>query len=202
MGTQLSFCFLAAEEYLPAPLPTVADIKYSQGPSLLDDRPGGVKVVRVNSHFAVKYGRLVDFIEGVNMVFVSESTNIRVPKLYAMFTEVSTDIKLIVMEYIPGKTLLRCWEGLDHEQKQLIATQLRQGFDELRSLPPPDPGYFGSLDRSGLRHSSSNMWMETRHSGAHSRQKTELSKHLWKRRDIPVGNWTRCMNRPTSWKLH
>jgi len=104
---------------------TVADIKSLQGPDILDDRHKGVKVVRVSSHFAIKYGLLVDFIEGENMVFVRESTNIRVPTLYAMFTEVSSDMKFIVMEYIPGKTLLSCWEALDHGQKQLISTQLR-----------------------------------------------------------------------------
>lgn len=152
MDTQLSFRFLAPEGDLPAPLPTVADIKSLQGPDILDDRHKGVKVVRVSSHFAIKYGRLVDFIEGENLVFVRESTNIRVPTLYAMFTEVSSDMKFIVMEYIPGKTLLSCWEALDHDQKQLISTQLRHCFDELRSLPSPNPEYFGSLNRSALRH--------------------------------------------------
>ena len=152
MDTQLSFRFRAPEDRLPAPLPTVADITSSQGPDILDDRHSGVKVVRVNSHFAIKYGRLVDFLEGENMVFVRKSTKIRVPELYAMFTEVSTDIRFIVMEYIPGKTLSSCWKALDNDQKQLITKQLRHYLDELRSLPSPNPSYFGSLDGSGLRH--------------------------------------------------
>ena len=152
MGTQLDFRFLAPEDDLPGPLPTVADIISSEGANMIVKRHNGDKIVRVNDHFVIKYGRHVDFLEGVNMAFVRESTNIRVPKLYAMFAEVSTDISFIVMEYIPGKTLQKCYKGLDNDQKQRIATQLRQYFDELRSLPSPKPEYFGSLDRSGLRH--------------------------------------------------
>ncbi|OIW30981.1 phosphotransferase enzyme family protein, partial [Coniochaeta ligniaria NRRL 30616] len=137
-------------EDLPAPLPTVAEIKSSHGPDVLDERSGVVKVVRVNQHFAVKYGWQVHLVEGDSMIFVAKSTKIRVPKVYAMFTEVSTNLKFIVMEYISGKTLADRWEELDQDQKQAIATQLRRYFDELRSLP--SPGYFGSIDGSGLGH--------------------------------------------------
>ncbi|KAH8902418.1 kinase-like protein [Coniochaeta sp. PMI_546] len=151
MDSQLTFRFRVPDEDLPAPLPTLADIKSAQGSDNLDVQSRHT-IVRVNSHFVVKYGRNIEFLEGENMVFVRESTNIRVPKLYAMFAEVSTDIRFLVMEYIPGKTLGRRYKELDRNQKQLVAVQLRRYFDELRSLPCPNPAYFGSLDGSGLRH--------------------------------------------------
>ena len=147
MDAHLKFHFLAPEEDLPGPLPSVEAIKLAQGPDILDTRFN--HVVRVNGHFAVKFSRNIDPIECENMRFVAESTQIRIPKLYAAFTDVATGITFLVMEYIPGQTLAQCWGSLGADRKELIATQLRHYFDELRSLPAPD--HFACIDGSGLR---------------------------------------------------
>ncbi len=147
MGTQLIYHFVAPEEDLPGSLPTVETIRAAQGPDILDKRFN--HVVRVNGHFAVKFGHTIDLIEGENMRFVAKSTQIRIPKLYATFTEVATGVNFIVMEYIPGEDLSSCWGSFGADRKELIATQLRHYFDELRSLPAPDR--FASIDGSGLR---------------------------------------------------
>ena len=83
------------------------------------------------------------------MQFVAQSTQVRIPKLYATFTEVATGMNFIVMEYIPGTSLSRCWASLEANRKEVIVRQLRHYFDELRSLPAPD--HFASIDGSGLR---------------------------------------------------
>jgi hypothetical protein len=113
MDEPISFRFLAPDEDLPAPLPTVAVIKASKGPNVLDDRRGSYRVVHVNNYFVVKYGRRIDLLEGENMLFVKRSTNIRIPKLYATFTEVFSNINFIIMEHIPGKVLENCWGTLN-----------------------------------------------------------------------------------------
>lgn len=40
------------------------------------------------------------------MIFVRENTNIRVPKVYALYSNPTTAIQYIIMEGMPGKILL------------------------------------------------------------------------------------------------
>jgi hypothetical protein len=51
-------------------------------------------MVRVGKHFIVKFGQDVDLIEGENMLFVQKTTNVAVPKIYALYTDASTKTEL------------------------------------------------------------------------------------------------------------
>ncbi|KAF3492260.1 phosphotransferase family protein [Arthroderma uncinatum] len=80
-------------------------------------------------------------------MYVHKSTNIPVPKVYALYdmNDVELEMNYMVMEYIEGQTLESCWATLTDPQKEDIATTLKEYFVELRSLP--SPGYYGSLGR-------------------------------------------------------
>jgi hypothetical protein len=58
-------------------------------------------------------------------------------------------VSFIVMEYIPGTTVLSAWETLSASAKRDIVSQLRRHMDELRSIP--SPGYYGGVWRQQIR---------------------------------------------------
>jgi serine/threonine protein kinase len=142
MAARSDLPYFAPSEVLPAPLPTVAEILAS---TTRLSAPYENPVFRVGDHFAVKYGVRVNLQEGENQLFVQQSTNIPVPKVYALFHDEATKTDFIVQEYIPGRSLERVWGKLGVPDKQAIATQLRQNLDELRSIPAP--GHFGGIWR-------------------------------------------------------
>ncbi|KAK3301546.1 uncharacterized protein B0H64DRAFT_383960 [Chaetomium fimeti] len=134
-------------------LPTVEEILATPRQRVSTDT--GAPIYRVGKHFAVKYGSCdelgfhISFHEGENMLFVQESTNIPIPKLYAMFHDEETGLNFIVQEFIPGHQLGEIWNGLDRAQRQAIALQIRRNMDELRSIP--SPGYYGGIRRQPIR---------------------------------------------------
>ncbi|KAK3305695.1 kinase-like domain-containing protein [Chaetomium strumarium] len=88
---------------------------------------------------------------GENMLFVSEQTDIPIPRVYAIYQREHSSGRTwtyIIMEYIEGRPLNQCWASLDIATKESIGSQLRASLDQLRSLAPPD--YLGSLDRRPL----------------------------------------------------
>ncbi len=146
MATQPTRPYYAPPELLPGPLPTVAEILASK------DRLSDfyqVRVVRVNEHYAVKFGHRASFQEGENMLFVQQSTSVPVPKVYALFQApvegYKPDPTFIVMEYIPGSPLHKAWPTVTKPERRGIASQLRRHMNELRSIP--SPGYYGGIWR-------------------------------------------------------
>ncbi|KAJ2895264.1 phosphotransferase enzyme family protein [Zalerion maritima] len=133
-------------EHLPSPLPSREIISSSQ--HILQDYPG-CRIVQVSDHFVVKYGTGVRMVEGVNMLFVRQSTTIAVPTVYAIYSHQHEGNKLatnyIVMENTRGESLDSRWAALDTPAKQSIADQLRGYLTQLRHLPPPN--YFGLLGK-------------------------------------------------------
>ncbi|KAF6235290.1 hypothetical protein HO173_006484 [Letharia columbiana] len=143
MELSIALPFIAAD--VPSALPTNAEIEASKDVIAVT---GGRRVVRVGTHFVVKYGLGVTILEGENMLFVRSTTTIPIPKVYALYTETDTKKNYIVMENIEGHTLAYKWPSLTESQKKAIATKLKLCFDELRQLP--SPGYFGSLGKRPL----------------------------------------------------
>lgn len=142
MATRPTLPYFASPDSLPAPLPSVVDILAS---TQFFTSYGPSKVVRVGEHFVVKYGPRVKLQEGENMLFVQQSTNIRVPTVYALFNDQKTQNNFIVQEYIPGRTLSQVWKDFDQSDKEATISQLRQYVNELRALSSPD--YFGGVWR-------------------------------------------------------
>lgn len=66
------------------------------------------------------------------MLFVQQTTKIKVPHVYALYHIPESSMNYIVMEYIEGDTLESEWAGLTHCEKSDIAATLTQYFSELR----------------------------------------------------------------------
>ncbi|KAF2748591.1 phosphotransferase enzyme family protein [Sporormia fimetaria CBS 119925] len=138
--------YIATAADLPAALPTVAEIKSS---SEILIKETGRKVVGVGEHYVVKYGTKIDLLEGHTMRFLQDSTKIPIPRVYALVqTRNSRSTKYIIMERIRGSTLESKWETMNHASKEVVASQLKAAFDEMRRLE--SPGGYCSLTRGGL----------------------------------------------------
>lgn len=94
--------FFAASDRLPAPLPTLEAIITSQ--DVLQESTGR-RIVRVNQNFLIKYGINVTLIEGENILFVGQFSNIPVPQVYAIYSDKDTKVNYIVIENVEGQTL-------------------------------------------------------------------------------------------------
>ncbi|KAI6796721.1 hypothetical protein KC332_g6414 [Hortaea werneckii] len=134
---------------LPSTLPTEAEIENAS--DLREYCFKGRRVVAVSEHYIVKYGPDVNLLEGDNMIFVRESTDIRAPQVYAMYTNFTTGNNYIIMERIRGESLQSQWPLLQETEKQSIIKDLQSYFMDLRKLTPPNPSYYGSLDRRPLQ---------------------------------------------------
>ena len=108
MGTLLPF--YATDDLLPAPLPTPDAIAASQ--DVLQDYSGR-RIVRIGIHFVVKYGVGVSLTEGQNMLFVKRESTIRIPNVYAVYSETHGEERpptnYIVIENIAGDSLESLW---------------------------------------------------------------------------------------------
>jgi hypothetical protein len=142
---RIALPFHAAESSLPAPIPSKSDIEKSQN-ILLDYT--GRKVVTVGKHFVVKYGLGVDLMEGENLLFVHRNTSIRVPRVYALFTDDNDGKNYLIMEYIAGERADLAWSTFTEPQKTKFSTILKGYFNELRSLP--SPGGYCSIENRPL----------------------------------------------------
>ncbi|EXJ82321.1 hypothetical protein A1O3_06134 [Capronia epimyces CBS 606.96] len=127
---------------LPAPLPTVADVENT--PNTL--ATGSSNVVRIGDHFVAKYGpqTRLRVQEGLNMIFVEQYLKIPIPRVYALYEENGRGY--LIMQYIGGQTLEALWPSLSSDERWVILSKLRGIFDDMRSLSPPSPPFFGSVD--------------------------------------------------------
>ncbi|KAK8062023.1 hypothetical protein PG994_008389 [Apiospora phragmitis] len=130
--------YFAAPVSLPAPLPSVDEIEASQD---VLKHSWSHRVVRVGTHYIVKYGVGVQMIEGENMLFVKQSTLTR----DGVMRNTPTTTNYIVMEYIRGETLDARWGNLDDAAKAALAEKLRKYFQMLRHIE--SPSYFGALGK-------------------------------------------------------
>ncbi|EMT72778.1 hypothetical protein FOC4_g10004260 [Fusarium odoratissimum] len=109
-------------------------------------KPGnGANVIKIQQRFIMEFGRDVRPIEANNMLYVAKHTTIPVTRVYAIYQrkEDKTTITYILMEYIPGKSLMDLWSDIDPTRKTSTARTLRTYFDQLRQLKLP--GYFGTI---------------------------------------------------------
>ncbi|KAK6079541.1 phosphotransferase enzyme family protein [Seiridium cupressi] len=114
-----------SQNYANPPLPTPNDI---DGSKVLLHESMGSRIVRIHERFVIKFGIEVSPIEAHNMLY---EQNV---------------VTYIVMQYVPGTTLLDLWGTLDQARKTAIAKTLRTYFDQLRQLRQlQHPGYFGDI---------------------------------------------------------
>lgn len=113
---------------IPAPLSTESKIDNALDISL---EYGGWRIVGVGQYFVMKFRKGVSLLEGENMMFIWETTNIPVPQVYALYLNSSTGNNYIVMEYVHGDTLTSLWPQLDPFEKESIMKTVKGYFDEL-----------------------------------------------------------------------
>lgn len=147
MASYYPLPFFATPNLLPEPLPTDEAITASQ--DVLQEYSGRC-IVRVGTHFIVKYGAGVSLAEGEHMMFVRESSPMTpVPIVYALYSHQHDGHRIptnyIIMENIPGHSLRSLWPSLDIAAKEDLASKLRHYFTQLRQIP--SPGYFGTVGK-------------------------------------------------------
>ncbi|KAK2810352.1 hypothetical protein FQN50_003083 [Emmonsiellopsis sp. PD_5] len=143
--SSISVVYSAKSADLPRPLPTKEEIEDSR--DILSDQAAR-KVVGVGQHFIIKYGRGLDISEGENMLFVQQTTTVRVPRVYALYEDHADNKKYLIMERIAGNSLASEWDTLQHDQKEAISKKLRAYWDQLRNLR--SPGFYCSLNKRPL----------------------------------------------------
>ncbi|KAF4446833.1 phosphotransferase enzyme family protein [Fusarium austroafricanum] len=151
VSAKLPYFRNAAE--LPGPLPTLSEIHNSPEPQLSPRRtglssPGGVTVIR--GIYVVKYGKRVTEYEGNALIFVEKHLRIGAPRLCAMFRDEPSGCLYLIMEYIQGVNLESIWSTLSVESKSSITMQLKDMFDQMRTLEPPK-NFIGGIDAGALR---------------------------------------------------
>ena len=96
--------------------------------------PNFSHVYRIDEHTVVKFGDGVRMAEAASMRLVREKTSIPVPEVLDAYVQDGNKYGCIVMEYVSGRRLDEVWESYNETQKADIILQLRQYFDELRSI--------------------------------------------------------------------
>lgn len=103
MATPEPLPFFAPADSLPGLLPSAEEIKGSK--DLIAEGWTNRRVIRVREHFLVKYGRSLRPLEGQNMLVIQKNTTIRVPRIYAIYSDHDAEGReahYVVMEYISG----------------------------------------------------------------------------------------------------
>lgn len=180
--------YYAPAHTLPAPLPTIEDIEKVAGSENDFTRNklglGDGFVFRVNDVFVVKFCAHIDIMrvsvfghrgrdanrsfkpqEMESMLFLEQNSNVRIPKLYAAYTQYGDPLGLtsdnpprwssrytrdelppyhfLVMEYIEGCTLREKWTTLQEQEKIDVSKTIGSQLLSLRSIP--SSGYYGRV---------------------------------------------------------
>ncbi|KAF2006815.1 hypothetical protein P154DRAFT_597094 [Amniculicola lignicola CBS 123094] len=167
-ATSLPLPYYAPDKTLP-PIPTAQEIEAAA--KILANRNrsppfSGVLVVRVHNVYAVKVGTTMRlFQEADNLVYLQQHP-IKTPRVYALFSATgsnpfcdrddvrarSQSMHYLVTDFLPGLTLDEDeWLQLDASVQTKLFEKLAAEVKLLRSVAPPDPAYYGSVDGRGYR---------------------------------------------------
>jgi hypothetical protein len=95
-------------------------------------------VVAVGAHYVAKYGFGVKIPEADILIWMEQSTNIRVPKLYSVYRRTSPlsgdEHVCIIMERINGFKLKDIWRGFNATQNGAHVAWLREYLLKLQSI--------------------------------------------------------------------
>ncbi|KAM3422329.1 hypothetical protein BST61_g2688 [Cercospora zeina] len=109
------------------------------------------KIVGVTDHVVAKFGGDVLEREGQALIYLERYVpKVPAPRLYAMYYH--EEELFLVMQRAPGNQLERLWPSLTNLEKQFIATDLHDIFNELRKAVCPVPNYFGGLAGEGVNY--------------------------------------------------
>ena len=108
---------------------------------------GGNKIVRISQNLVIKGGFSVLPSEAANMRFATQTLNLPVPKVRRVFNiKASEDIWgttcYIMMDYVKGTSVDKCWSELPKGLKSKIISQLASMINQMQSTVvagPPGP---------------------------------------------------------------
>ncbi|KAF2254780.1 hypothetical protein BU26DRAFT_514632 [Trematosphaeria pertusa] len=142
--------YLKPPDLLPAPLPM--ESRFFESTAVFRNDTSYHRVVAVEPHFIVKYGRGVKEIEGQVLLFLEHHLKAchSLPKLYAMYRIASTGHVCLIMQHMPGVLLDQLWPTLKDFEKSDICAQLNGIITSIRSIPAPP--LYGSVDHGRFHH--------------------------------------------------
>ncbi|CAI7585941.1 unnamed protein product [Penicillium palitans] len=109
---------------------------------------GATKVVRLSQHLVMKGGGSVLPCEAETLNFVASKTGIRAPRVHRAF-QVEDEAQYfgtkgyIVMDFIAGQPLDKCWTNLPYDNQRQIAMQIADMIKEMQSVVISQPGPLG-----------------------------------------------------------
>lgn len=93
--------------------------------------PGVIRLPGTNH--VLKYSRFVNLVEAETLVMLAEKLpRLPVPRPYNAYK--IGEVSYIVMDYVPGPTLAKCWKNLSQQERDSVVSQLRQHVDSWRTL--------------------------------------------------------------------
>ncbi|KAE9400977.1 kinase-like protein, partial [Gymnopus androsaceus JB14] len=111
----------------------------------------GGSVYHLTARTVVKVGVLEDLArEAEATQYVSERTNLPVPRVYDLFTrrEGKQETSYLIMSYMSGIMLQRHWRNLTSAQHESVMRQVKDMISALCLLPQPQPGkWIGTVSR-------------------------------------------------------
>ncbi|KAF1842083.1 uncharacterized protein K460DRAFT_380032 [Cucurbitaria berberidis CBS 394.84] len=142
--------YLKHPDLLPAPLPS--EKLFFESTAVFREDVSYHRVVAVEPHFIVKYGRGVDEIEGQILLFLEHHLKDHpgIPKLYAMYRIASTGHVCLIMQRMPGESLAQLWPTLEESEKSDICAKLKEVFTSIRQIPAPP--LYGGVDNGRYHH--------------------------------------------------
>lgn len=97
-----------------------------------------VDVRRIATDVVMRVSSTLYDSEILTMGLVSQSSSIRVPAIRRVIERKPRDSPGIVMDYIPGETLGKCWARLSWWQRLRVTWTLRSYVRQLRRIQVPD----------------------------------------------------------------
>ncbi|OAX78200.1 hypothetical protein ACJ72_07493 [Emergomyces africanus] len=102
--------------------------------------PGVIRLPGTNR--VLKYSPFLNLVEAETLVTLAEKLPrlLPVPRAYNAYN--IGEVSYIIMDYVPGPTLAKCWKSLSPQARDSVVSQLRQHVDCWRTLTA---SYIGSV---------------------------------------------------------
>ncbi|KAE8154390.1 kinase-like domain-containing protein [Aspergillus avenaceus] len=103
-----------------------------------------LRSVTVHGEQVIKSGPDLYGHEASNLKYIAANTTIPVPRVHKVEQGGDGKTKKIYMDYMPGKPLNKAWPEMTEDQKQSVASDLRNYVEQLRNLKGT---YIGAANR-------------------------------------------------------
>ncbi|KAH7371740.1 hypothetical protein BKA66DRAFT_381719, partial [Pyrenochaeta sp. MPI-SDFR-AT-0127] len=138
------------------PIPSIEQIDQANKDSSLR-RFGFYEVCRIGDCVVKRSSHEVILQEAENMLFLEQNSQVQTAKVYAVFRHPDTNTgkieNYLVSEYIHGETMTEeLFKSLSVTDRSIFCSRLGEQLKLLRSVPPPQPEYYGRIYRQGFHY--------------------------------------------------